>query len=136
MKTPSSPQDTCSHCEAPLRGKQTEFCSVGCKAKSHRRQRTRQAEHLSITAAALELGISRHAVRYAIDKGRLRAIQVPTAGRPRLEVTRGEVERYRAGRPIRRQKPKPGEVDAEIRLAVAEMVGRVRTIAKQAFTHR
>lgn len=55
------------------------------------------AEHLSITAAAIELGISRWKVRKAIDDGRLRAVMVPTAGRPRCDITRGELERFHAG---------------------------------------
>ncbi len=85
---------TCLACEAPLSGKQSEYCSTSCKADWHRRERIRMAEHLSITAAAIELGISRWKVRKAINDGRLRAVLVPTAGRPRCDITRGELERF------------------------------------------
>ncbi len=105
------------------------FCRARCKDAWHRREKARLAEHLSITAAAAELGISRYAVYRAIRSGQLHAVQVPTAGRPWRAVTRGELERYRAGRPVQRANPE--EVDLEIRRAVGEMVRRVRGAAAQ-----
>lgn len=125
--TSSAPCGSCGKL-LPPQGRKQRFCSNRCKNGWHRRNRIRQAEHLSITAAAAELGISRHAVYRSIRSGRLQAIPVPTAGRPRVEVTRGELERYRAGRPIRQRKLSPEEVDAEIRRAVGQMVAKVREL--------
>lgn len=123
----------CKSCDAEFarRRQWQQFCDPTCKELWRKREHARQSEHLSITAAAAELGISRHAVYRAIRAGRLQAVQVPTAGRPRLEVTRGELERYQVGRPLRQRRLGPEEVDAEIRRAVAEMARKVQDVARR-----
>lgn len=120
----------CGSCGAELgaQSRKRRFCSERCKNGWHRRNRLRQAEHLSITAVAAELGISRYVAYRAIRSGRLQAVQVPTAGRPRHEVTRGELERYRAGRPAHQRSLRPDDVDVEIRRAVGEMWGGCKTL--------
>ena len=121
----------CKVCSEPLSGKQRDFCSPKCNTKWRRKTRARREEHLSITAAAVELGVSRHVIYRAIRSGRLQAIQVPTAGRARLEVTRGSLEGFRAGRQARRRPLSSMDVDAAIRQAVGEMVRRVQAVARR-----
>jgi len=101
----------CIQCKIPLSGRQKKYCSPICGAKWHRDERRRQDRRYSITGAAKALGISRYAVAYAMEKKYINTILVPTAGRPRREVTLGEMERHFLARwCIKERKEKNHEV--------------------------
>ena len=72
-------------------------CPV-CREAWHRQEKERQAELVSISAAAAEIGVSRYVIRYAIERGRLKAALIPTGGRPWRCITRGKLERFAEAR--------------------------------------
>lgn len=74
-------------------GKQEKYCSAKCRAKWHKTEKIRLEEIYSISGAAKVLGISRYAVAYAIKRGIINTILVPTSGKPRRELRLAEVEK-------------------------------------------
>ncbi len=62
----------------------------------HRDEQKRLVQHPSISSDAQEFCISRQVICWAIRAGRIQPIEVPTGSRPQRELTRAELERYRA----------------------------------------